>query len=128
MSLASLNNNYDFGNQGLFIAEVGTRRSEEPFVSLEGRYQIRERGVIFGGIASSDEREGRFLGGFRDNRFIIRIPFRDRGITIFGRFTSFENYEFEGGWLLRGFNVYGWISGSLIPNNYFLLIGLSIHY
>jgi hypothetical protein len=101
--------------QGNFQAELGRRGSEEPFVILEGQYQFRNRFFTFYGIASKDDKEGRFRGVFRGNHFIIQIPIVVRTLTIFGRFNQNEDNSFQGVWIGRGLPIRGWISVTLTP-------------
>ena len=101
--------------QGNFQAELGRRGSEEPFVILEGQYQVRNRFVTFYGIASTEDKEGRFRGIFRGNHFIIQLPIVVRTLTIFGRFNQDEDNSFRGVWIGRGLPIRGWISVTLTP-------------
>lgn len=105
----------DIEDQGIFEAELGRRGSDEPIVTLEGKYQFRERFVVFGGTATSGDREGRFRGGLRGNNFVIKIPIIGRTLTIFGRINLDDDNMFQGVWLGRGIPARGWITGTLTP-------------
>ena len=105
----------DIEDQGIFEAEIGRRGSDDPFVTLEGEYQVRGRYVVFGGTATSQEREGRFRGEFRGNHFVIKIPIMGRTLTIFGRFNLNDDNTFHGVWMGRGTPARGWITGTLTP-------------
>jgi len=107
----------DIEDQGIFEAEIGRRGSDDPFVTLLGEYQIRDRFVAVGGTASTDDKEGRFRGGFRGNHFIIKIPIIGRTLTFFGRFNQNDDKTFQGVWMGRGMPVRGWITGTLIPRH-----------
>ena len=107
----------DIEDQGIFEAELGRRGSDEPVAILEGKYQVRDRFVIFGGTATSEDREGRFRGGFRGNNFVIKIPIIGRTLTIFGRFSLMDDNTFQGLWIERGIPVRGWITGTLTPSD-----------
>jgi len=102
-------------DQGIFEADLGRRGSDEPFVTLEGEYQVRDRFVVFGGTATLGDREGRFRGGFRGNNFFIKIPIIGRTLTIFGRFNLMDDNTFQGLWIERGIPARGWITGILNP-------------
>ena len=106
----------DISSQGLFEAELGRKGSDEPIVFLEGNYESRGRFVIFYGVAKSGDKEGRFRGGFRGNRFILLIPVRDRSLILIGRCSFDEELgSFSGVWIGRGNPLRGWIEGNLIP-------------
>jgi len=107
----------DIEDQGIFEAELGRRGSDEPVATLEGNYQVRDRFVTFGGTATSEDREGRFRGGFRGNHFVIKIPVIGRTLTIFGRFNLMDDNTFQGLWIERGIPARGWITGTLTPSD-----------
>jgi hypothetical protein len=97
-------------SDGTFTAEMGIRGSEEFDFLLDGSYKIRGRFKIVWGTASGEEREGRFLGLFKENGFIIRVPTDRIPIKIFGRYRI-ENQEFSGSWICRIPRTGGWIDG-----------------
>ena len=105
----------DIEDRGIFEAELGRRGSDDPFLTLEGEYQVRNRFVVFGGTATTEEREGRFRGGFHGNHFVIKIPIIGRTLTIFGRFNLNDDNTFQGLWKGRGIPAKGWITGTLTP-------------
>ena len=107
----------DIEDQGTFEAELGRRGLDEPVATLEGKYQVRDRFVIFGGTATSEDREVRFRGGFRGNHFVIKIPIIGRTLTIFGRFNLMDDNTFQGLWIGRGIPARGWITGTLTPSD-----------
>jgi hypothetical protein len=105
--------NADIGDQGIFEAELGRRGSDESFLTLNGKYQVRDRFVVFGGTATIGQKEGRFRGGFHGNYFVIKIPVISRTLTIFGRFNLNDDNTFQGIWIERGMHARGWITGTL---------------
>ena len=103
----------DIEDWGIFEAELGRRGSDDPFLTLEGKYQVRDRFVVFGGTATIGQKEGRFRGGFHGNYFVIKIPVISRTLTIFGRFNLNDDNTFQGIWIERGMHARGWITGTL---------------
>ncbi len=102
-------------SDGTFTAEMGIRGSEDPNVLLDGNYKTRGRFKVIWGTATGEEREGRFFGIFKENRFIIKVPTPRVSIKIFGRCTI-ENQEFSGNWICRLPETKGWINGELSPS------------
>ena len=103
---------------GTIDAELGRRGNERPIVFLNGSYHTRNRYLIVGGTAKTDDHLGRFRGIFSGNRFIIRINFGGSIFTLVGkcRFDR-ENQTFIGAWVGRSFPIRGWIIGTYTPLN-----------
>lgn len=103
--------------QGTFYAEIGVTGNTQPQVFLNGKYLIRTRFTIFGGIATYENHQARFKGLFFNNYFAIRAPIGQKTITIFGRCSFDENHEtFTGHWRTRLNILNGWINGEINPN------------
>lgn len=102
-------------SDGAFTAEMGIRGSEDPVVLLDGNYKSRGRFKIIWGLATGEERQGRFFGIFKENRFLIKVPTPRLSIKILGRCTI-ENQEFSGNWIARIPYSRGWINGEFSPS------------
>lgn len=117
--LSAMNNlrkTNDIGEQGIFEAELGRRANDEPVISINGNYQVKDRFTVIYGTATSGEKEGPFRGAFKGNHFVIRIPIRGRAITMIGRFNFNEDGNtFQGMWISRPVHIKGWITGTFIP-------------
>lgn len=97
----------DIEDQGIFEADLGRQGSNEPFITLRGDYRIRDRFVVFGGTATSGNKEERFREVFGGTHFVIKIPIIGRTITIFGRLNIMNDNTFQGVWIGRGTHVRG---------------------
>jgi len=102
-------------SDGTFTAEMGIRGSSDSKILLEGNYKTRERFKVIWGTVTGQEKQGRFFGIFKDNRFIIKVPIQRVTIKIFGR-CEFERQEFSGNWICRLPNTKGWINGEFYPS------------
>ena len=106
----------DFGEQGIFEAELGRRGNDESIISMEGNYQVKDRFIVIYGTATLREKEGHFRGVLKGNYLMIRIPIRGRAINLIGRFNfNDDSNTFQGLWMSRPLHLRGWITGALIP-------------
>jgi len=103
--------------RGTFSALMGFTGDPDPSISLNGQFRIRTRYTIFGGIATYQNIEKRFMGLFFNNHFAIKAQIQDNTVLIIGRCTFDENHEtFTGQWRTRSNNLNGWINGELIQS------------
>ena len=102
-------------SDGTFTAEMGIRGSENPEVFLDGNYKSRGHFKVIWGLANGNERQGRFFGIFKENKFIIKVPTPRFSIKILGR-CAIENQEFSGNWIARLPYPRGWINGEFSPS------------
>ncbi len=100
-------------HRGSFEAELGIK-SEDTLLILEGTFKDFRKGHLLTGTVNTDdsERSTRFQGISSRNLFLIQASVKNNIVTVFGRFTSYDEDidEYSGQW--RGFVIgYGRTSG-----------------
>jgi hypothetical protein len=102
-------------SDGIFIAELGRRNSQDPEVYLEGLYTTRGRFQGVWGTATVEGKQGNFRGIYTQNHFYLIFPTQNRRIQVIGRITFDDNF-FTGNWIGRQPFIRGWIEGEFIPS------------
>jgi hypothetical protein len=89
---------------GIFTAEIGKEKNEEPLYYLNGNYQKENKTILCSGTVISEDDEGIFTGiykGTKKTYLEITITFDEEPIIIEGTYKFEKNKEdFQGLWCI----------------------------
>jgi hypothetical protein len=95
-----------FLQEGIFIAEIGIEKNEEPLYLLNGNYHKDDKIVSCEGTVISGEQEGEFTGTFKGGKksyFEITITIEGEPIDFKGTYKFEKNKDdFQGAWCNGG--------------------------